>query len=51
MKIKVYASTSKLGSKVERVIEVEDDATDEMIDESATDTMHELIQWGWDRVQ
>lgn len=49
MKIKVYVSTDKLGSKDERTIEVEDDFDDIDIEETARQTMFEMINWGWEK--
>ncbi len=48
MKIKVYVSTDRVGSKDERTIEVEDDFDETEIEETARQTMFEMINWGWE---
>ncbi len=46
-KIKIYASTGKVGSKIEDVIEIEDDTTEEEIEEMAKDWLFNTIDWGY----
>ena len=43
----VYVTTGYTGSERRRVIAVEDDATEEEIQEEALSTIYELIDWGW----
>lgn len=46
-KIIVYATTSIVGAKREDSFEVEDDATEEEINEIAEEYINELIETGW----
>jgi hypothetical protein len=46
-KIKVYLDTGFAGCKHEDIIEVDDDITDEDVDEIARDTAFNWIEWGW----
>ena len=46
-RIEVYVSTGKVGSRCSEVIEVEDDMSDDEIDEQAKDAMFNLIEWSW----
>jgi hypothetical protein len=43
----VYASTNKVGSECTDEIEVDDDATEEEIEEAARDVAFNMIEWGW----
>jgi hypothetical protein len=50
MKVRVWASTGKVGSRVESEIEIEDDMTDDEIDEIAREELFSrLISWSWER--
>ena len=49
MKLIVYAKTNKVGSKVEREIEIDGDEDEDTIEEIARDTMFEMIDWGWEK--
>jgi hypothetical protein len=57
IKILVSVSTRYVGSKVEEEIEVyvDDDATEEEIEQAKEDTarewMHGEIEWGWGEIQ
>lgn len=51
MKIRVWAHTDIAGSMTEDVIEVEDDLTEEQIDEEARDYIFNFVEWGWDEVK
>ena len=46
-KIKLYVSTGMVGSEIEEVIEIEDDATEEEIKEMAKDWLFNTIDWGY----
>jgi hypothetical protein len=46
-KIIVSVSTGFVGCRKEEEIEVDDDATDEQIDEEARDVMLSMIEWNW----
>jgi len=46
-KIKVYVDSGYVGCKNENVIEVEDDATEEEIEELAGEAIYEMIDIGW----
>lgn len=51
MKVKVYVSTDKIGSKCERIIEVEDDFNELHSSQQAEiceEALHEMINWGWE---
>jgi len=50
MKIKVHVTTGLVGADRECEIEVDDDATDDQIEEQAREAMFELIEWAWWRV-
>ena len=45
--IEGYVETGKVGSRCVFEFEVEDDATDEEIDELARDLMFEQIEWSY----
>lgn len=45
--IKGYVRTNKVGSDCEFEFEVEDDCTDEEIEEEAREAMFEQIEWGF----
>ncbi len=49
-KIEVSVSTNYIQCKDTTVIEVEDDATEEDINESALDAIFELIEYSWQEV-
>lgn len=54
MKIKIYARTDRVGSQVERIIDVDDDYWNEMDNRAREDYMLEefwnlqLVEWGYD---
>ena len=52
MKIKVEVQTKKIGSKCTRIIEVpdEDAADEELIEELAYESLWEMIDWDWKRI-
>ena len=50
MKIKIEVGTKKIGSKCTRIIEVPDDADEELIEELAYESMWEMIDWDWKRI-
>lgn len=45
--IKIYIKTSKVGSQCDDTMEVEDDATDDEIEEMAKDAAFNMMEWGW----
>lgn len=49
MKIKIHVSIGLVGCRREATIDVEDDATEDEIDEIAQEAMFEMISWGWCR--
>jgi hypothetical protein len=50
MKVRVWAKTDKVGSRVKSEIDVDADATDEEIEENAMRELFErLIDWGWEK--
>lgn len=51
MKIKITVSIGLVGCRREKVIEVDDDMTDEEIDEYAKEVMFEseLVSWHWSK--
>lgn len=52
MKIHVYAKTDRVGSKVETSIEVEDDCSDDEIEEFARQALFDqLIEWNWHKIE
>lgn len=46
-RITVHVTTGIQGADRECEIEVEDDATDEQIEEDAKDAMFSMIEWSW----
>lgn len=50
MMVEVYVSVGLVGCRRKVVVEVEDDMTDEEIEEAATETLHSMIEWGWRKV-
>lgn len=50
MKIRVWVKTDAIGSKVERIIDVEETDDDDGLEELAKDEMFQLIEWSWERV-
>lgn len=49
-KIKVSVGTNKIGSECTRIIEVDDCATEEDINEEAWETACEMIDYGWEEI-
>ena len=49
-KIRVWAETDRVGSFVDTIIEVEDNATTEQIEDDAQEAAYELSSWGWEEV-
>jgi hypothetical protein len=47
MKIKVTVSTRKVGSQCERTFEIEDDLTDDEIEQIAQEAMWNMVEWNW----
>ncbi len=45
--IQVYVGTGMEGSRITDTFEVEDDATEEQIEEDAKEVMFNMISWGW----
>ena len=45
--LEVYVSVGLVGCRRSETIEVEDDATEEEIEEVARETMFSMIEWGW----
>jgi hypothetical protein len=58
MRIKVYVRTDRVGSRVEREIEVPDDdlygledhERAGVLEEHAKDVMFDMFEWGWDEI-
>lgn len=50
-KIKVNIATNKVGSSCSRIIEVDDDATEQEIDEEAWETACDMIDFYWEEVK
>lgn len=50
-KIIVTIQTNKVGSECSDEFEIDDDATDEQIEEAAKDVMWNMAEWNWDRVE
>lgn len=46
-RIRVYVTTGFVGCGREEIIEVEDDCSDEEIEEFAREVMFSMIEWGW----
>ncbi len=49
-RFKVYAETSKVGSEVFDFVEVDDDATDDDIEEECRDCAMNLIEWVYEEI-
>lgn len=49
-KIKAYLDTRFAGCRIEEEFEVEDDATQEQIEEEAREAVFNSIDWGWHEV-
>lgn len=45
--IRVTVSLGLVGCRRSETIEVEDDCSEDEIEEMARDTMYSLIEWGW----
>ena len=50
-RIRVTVSTGMTGSRRERVITVNDNATDEEIQEAAEETKDEMIEWHYEEIE
>ena len=52
MKIRVWVSTNKVGSKCENVIEIDDadwaEMSDEDKEELASETKNDMMEWNWE---
>lgn len=46
-KVKVWVSTKKVGSRCDDSFEIEDNATEEEIEELAEEVMWEMVDWNW----
>lgn len=46
-KIKLWVETGFVGATHEEIIEVDDDTTEEEIDEIALEFLHNCIEYGW----
>lgn len=46
-RIEVHVSVGLVGCRRKATIEVEDDCTDEEIEELAREALFEMIEWGW----
>lgn len=49
-KIKAYLDTGFAGCRIEEEFEIEDDATQEQIEEEAREAVFNSIDWGWHEV-
>ena len=49
MKVKYTCSNGLVGCRLTGEIEVDDDATDEDIEESVRDAVHERLEWWWEK--
>lgn len=49
-KIKAYLDTGFAGCRIEEEFEVENDATQEQIEEEAREAVFNSIDWGWHEV-
>ena len=49
-KIKAYLDTGSAGCRIEEEFEVENDATQEQIEEEAREAVFNSIDWGWHEV-
>ena len=49
-KIKAYLDTGFAGCRIEEEFEVEDDATQQQIEEEAREAVFNSIDWGWHEV-
>lgn len=49
MRVKAYVNTGFVGCRHEEVLEFEDDATDEEIEEWVREWMYDRIEWGWSK--
>lgn len=50
MKIRITVSIGLVGCKRDRIIEVDDDMTDEEIDEYAKEVLFgEIVSWNWSK--
>ncbi len=49
MRIKVWVALNLVGCERRGEIEVEDDFSEEEIEEAARDWMYEHIEWGWEK--
>ena len=50
-KIRVSVSTNRVGSTVTREFEIDDNATEEEINEEAWECACDMIDYGWEEVQ
>ena len=50
-KIKVGVNTKYVGSKVTKIIEVEDEATDDEIEELVNETLWGMIETYWEEIE
>lgn len=50
-KIKVHVSTYKEGSEITRIIEVEDNISENDIDEVVADTIFDMVDSYWEEIE
>lgn len=56
MKLRVYASTNKVGSRCETTVEIDDEELEGMdanernayLEEMAKDALWQLVEWSWE---
>jgi hypothetical protein len=51
MKIEIRVNTGYVGCEKKDIIELDDDLTEEEIEESALERMFEMIGWSWRKVE
>lgn len=47
MKVKAYVTMGLVGCKREEILDLDDDLSDEDIDESVKEWMFNVIEWSW----
>lgn len=50
MQVRIWGGTDFVGSTIEDVIDLDDNLSDEEIEEEAYDAVMEHVEWGYERV-
>lgn len=50
MRIRIWVETKKINSRCEKIIEIDDDLSDDEITEIAEEEMYSMMEWDWEEL-